>query len=125
MARNGRPAGVTVVAVIAWLSGALQIGLGLLVLAGILNPVGVALPAIWLMIAIGTVTLLVSFGLLGGSAIARVLVTISLSLSLVNAFVQAAVQPAANALAASIITATLAVVGLALLYTARANRFFD
>lgn len=124
MVRNGRPVGVTVVAVIAWLSGVIQIGLGLLVVAGVLNPVGVSVPAIWLMILIGTVTLLVSFGLFGGSDIARVLVAVSLSLTLLNAAFQAVVQPAGNALAASIITGALAVLGLIMLYTARADRFF-
>ncbi|WKK71508.1 hypothetical protein Q0F99_19480 [Rathayibacter oskolensis] len=84
---------MTVVAVLAWLAGVTQVGLGTLVLAGVLAPPGVSRPAIWLMIVVGAVTLLVSFGLFGGSNAARVLVTISLSLSLVSAILQALLRP--------------------------------
>lgn len=124
MADISRPGGVTFVAVLAWISAVLQIVLSILLLAGVLAVSSVSIPSTWFALVIGFVTLLVSFGLFGGRNIARVIVTVSLVLSIVGAVLQAVVHQDANVLVGSLITAVLALVGIVLLYTARANRFF-
>lgn len=119
-----RPAGVTLVAVLAWIGGALQLVLGLLALYGVLHPDGIPAAALWVTVVIGAITVLVSFGLFGGSNVARVLVTISLAISLANALLQAALHPTPDIVAASAISGILALIGILLLYTRRANSFF-
>lgn len=124
MAYNDRPPGVTFVAVLAWLSAALQILLGILLLTGTLAADGVSVPSTWFSIAIGVITLLVSFGLFSGNRLARAIVTASLVLSILSAALQAVVHRDADVLVGSIVTILLAVVGIALLFTTRARRFF-
>ncbi|MCI1020415.1 hypothetical protein HWD99_17450 [Microbacterium sp. C5A9] len=125
MATNSRPAGVTFVAVLAWLSALLQILLSILILTGVLSVASVSIPSTWFALLVGLVTLLVSFGLFGGRNIARVIVTVSLALSIVGAVLQAIVHQNANVLVGSLITALLALAGIVMLYTARANSFFS
>lgn len=124
MAYNGRPGGVTLVAILAWLTGIMQIGLSILILVGVLVPAGVSIPSTWVALVVGIITLAVSFGLFGGNKIARVIVTASLALSILSAVLQAALHHDANVLVGSIITVLLAGIGITLLYTARANQFF-
>ncbi|MEV7756678.1 hypothetical protein AB0O16_03000 [Microbacterium sp. NPDC089180] len=124
MAYNDRPPGVTFVAVLAWLSAALQILLGILLLTGTLAADGVSVPSTWFSIAIGVITLLVSFGLFSGNRLARAIVTASLVLSILSAALQAVVHRDADVLVGSIVTILLAVFGIALLFTTRARRFF-
>lgn len=125
MATTSRPAGVTFVAVLAWISAVLQIVLSILILTGVLAVSSVSIPSTWFALVIGFVTLLVSFGLFGGRNIARVIVTVSLVLSIVGAVLQAIVHQNANVLVGSLITVVLALVGIVMLYTARANSFFS
>lgn len=125
MATTSRPAGVTFVAVLAWISAVLQILLSILILTGVLAVSSVSIPSTWFALVIGFVTLLVSFGLFGGRNIARVIVTVSLVLSIVGAVLQAIVHQNANVLVGSLITVVLALVGIVMLYTARANSFFS
>ncbi|MBP5803644.1 MULTISPECIES: hypothetical protein [Microbacterium] len=125
MATTSRPAGVTFVAVLAWISAVLQIVLSILILTGVLAVSSVSIPSTWFALVIGFVTLLVSFGLFGGRNIARVIVTVSLVLSIVGAVLQAIVHQDANVLVGSLITVVLALVGIVMLYTARANSFFS
>lgn len=125
MAIASRPAGVTFVAVLVWLSALGQIVLSILLLAGSLAVDSVSVASTWFTLVIGVVTLLVSFGLFGGRRIARVIVTVSLVLSIVAAVLQVIVHPDANVLVGSLLTAILALVGIAMLYTARANSFFS
>lgn len=125
MATTSRPAGVTFVAVLAWISAVLQILLSILILTGVLAVSSVSIPSTWFALVIGFVTLLVSFGLFGGRNIARVIVTVSLVLSIVGAVLQAIVHQDANVLVGSLITVVLALVGIVMLYTARANSFFS
>ncbi|MBQ9917305.1 MAG: hypothetical protein IJO71_08915 [Microbacterium sp.] len=124
MAYNDRPGGVTLVAVIAWITAVLQIGLSILILTGAIAPAGVSVPSAWIGVVVGVITLLVSFGLFGANRIARVIVTASLGLSILSSILQAATHQDANVLVGAIITIVLAGIGIALLYTARANRFF-
>ncbi len=124
MAYNDRPVGVTLVAVIAWITAVLQIGLSILVLVGVIAPTGVSMPSAWVGVIVGVITLLVSFGLFGARPIARVIVTASLGLTILSSILQAVAHRDANVLVGSIITIALAGFGIALLYTARANRFF-
>lgn len=124
MAYNDRPPGVTFVAVLAWLSAALQILLGILLLTGTLAADGVSVPSTWFSITIGVITLLVSFGLFSGNRLARAIVTASLVLSILSAALQAVVHRDADVLVGSIVTILLAVFGIALLFTTRARRFF-
>ncbi|EYT60922.1 hypothetical protein D514_0106330 [Microbacterium sp. UCD-TDU] len=116
---------MTFVAVLAWISAVLQIVLSILILTGVLAVSSVSIPSTWFALVIGFVTLLVSFGLFGGRNIARVIVTVSLVLSIVGAVLQAIVHQDANVLVGSLITVVLALVGIVMLYTARANSFFS
>lgn len=124
MAYNDRPGGVTLVAVLAWITAVLQIGLSILILTGAISPAGVSVPSTWVAIVVGMITLLVSFGLFGANRIARVIVTASLGLTILSAILQAVAHRDANVLVGAIITILLAVAGISLLYTQRANRFF-
>lgn len=124
MVTDSRPAGVTFVAVLAWLSALLQILLSILILTGVLSVASVSIPSTWFALLVGVVTLLVSFGLFGGRNIARLIVTVSLALTILGAVLQAIVHQNANVLVGSLITALLALAGIVMLYTARANSFF-
>lgn len=124
MATETRPAGVTFVAILAWITAVLQILLSILLLAGVLSVPSVSMPSTWFALVVGVITLLVSFGLFGGRNIARVIVTVSLVLSIIGAILQAIVHQSGNVLVSSLITAILALIGIVLLYTARANSFF-
>ena len=81
-----RPGGVTLVAVITWVTGLLQIIPGLVILFNPSAFPGSALLA-WLIIIVGIITVIVGASLLGGSKVARVLVTLSLMLSVAGAIV--------------------------------------
>ncbi|MBN9191996.1 hypothetical protein [Microbacterium sp.] len=83
--RRRRPVGVTVVAVVVWAGGVLQILIGV---ASLVGPElrgedqrRAALIAALVVLAIGVTTILVAVGLLSGNRVARVVVTISVSFS--------------------------------------------
>lgn len=118
-----RPAGVTLIAVLTWISAALHILLGILVLRGVLSADGVSDLSAWIAIGVGIVIFCVSVGLFSGSNIARILVTLSLSASILAAVVLVADDPA-GPIAGPIISAATAVIGIILLYTGRAGDFF-
>lgn len=113
---SSRPFGVTLVAIIAWVTGAIQI------VGGIVSLFGNSLAAGLTAIVIGIITIAVSLGLFRGSNGARIVVTIvfilniAASLYLVFAL-NASVWGAVGAI-------VLPVIGLILLYTGRANSFF-
>ncbi|WP_322409760.1 hypothetical protein [Microbacterium invictum] len=117
-----RPAGVVLIAVLAWIGAALQIISGVLVLTRVLSPDGVGAEPAWVAIVVGVISFLVAFFLFSGSNVARILVTISFVLSLLTAIVAIAANPAN--LVAPILSGIVAIIGLALLYTSRANEFF-
>lgn len=113
---GARPLGVTLVAVIAWISGALQIVTGILALL-LLKPLTGSVS-----IVIGVITILVSIGLFGGRSGARVIVTIVFLVNIGAAIWMAFSRP--DQLWASLIGVALPLVGLILLYTSRANAYF-
>lgn len=117
-----RPGGVVLIAVLAWIGAALQIISGVLVLTGVLSPDGVGTEAAWIAIVVGAISFLVAFFLFSGSNIARILVTISFVLSLLTAIFAIASNP--SNLVAPIVSGVVALIGIALLYTSRANQFF-
>lgn len=118
-----RPAGVTLIAILTWFSATLHILLGILVLLGVLSSDGVTDLSAWIAIGVGVVTFFVSVGLFGGSNVARILVTISLLLSMVTSVIFIADDPGGQ-IAGSIVAAAAALIGLILLYTGRAGDFF-
>jgi hypothetical protein len=117
-----RPGGVLLIAVLAWIGAALQIISGILVLTRVLSPNGVGTEAAWVAIIVGVISFIVAFFLFSGSNLARILVTISFALSLLTAIFAIIANPAN--LVAPIISGLVAVVGIVLLYTNRANEFF-
>lgn len=117
----GRPTGVTLVAVIAFLSGAVGVIAGtLLLIAAIMAPAALWLGVIQL--ALGILTIAVGVGLLRGSRTARVLAAIVFALNLVSALFIIFFQQAQ--LWSGIAGGILALLGLILLFTRSANEFF-
>jgi len=118
----GRPVGVTVLAVLIWIVAVLQILVSVLLIVGAIHPDGVTVVAAWATLIIASISFVVSFGLLSGSNLARIVETIALGLSLVTAVIQVFQQP--STVAASAATVVLTALAIALLYTPRAQRFF-
>ena len=120
MAAASRPFGVTLVAIIAWITGAIQIINGVVALLG-----GGAVSQSWAPIAaigFGVLIILVSLGLFRGNSVARVMVAIVFVMNIVLG-----ILAAAQGLVGwwSVIwSALLPVIGLVLLFSAKANRFF-
>jgi hypothetical protein len=116
-----RPAGVTLIAVIAFVSGAVGVIAGaLLLLAGLMAP-----DALWLgvyQLILGVLTIAVGVGLLRGAQVARVLAAIVFVLNLISAIFILFFQQAQ--LWSGIVGGLLAVLGLVLLFTRSANEFF-
>lgn len=129
---TSRPGGVTLVAVLAWISGALNILGGILFLIGIgdgaTNVGGTAIDgnagalAGWIAIIIGILTIAVGLGLLRGSNIARILAAIVFVLNIVSTIVVLTTQGFGNWTA--ILSGLFALVALILLFSPKANAFF-
>lgn len=117
-----RPGGVVLIAVLAWIGAAAQVISGILVLTRVVSPEGVGAEAAWIAIVVGVISFVVAFFLFSGSNIARILVTISFVLSLLTAIFAIVSHPAT--FVGPIVSALVAVIGLALLYTKRANEYF-
>ena len=79
-----RPGGVTLVAVLAWISGALQILTGILILFG---GQGGGAAVAWVAIIIGIITIIVSLGLFRANNAARIIVAIVFALNLISAII--------------------------------------
>ncbi len=123
---GARPVGVTVVAVLAWISGALSILGGILLIVSGLSTTSqnrtlIVVSAV-LSIIIGIVVILVSLGLFRGSNGARIVVTIVFVLNIINAIVQ--IFSGTQGFWVSLLSALPSIVGVILLYTAKANAFF-
>jgi hypothetical protein len=116
-----RPGGVTLVAVLAWISGAVNIIAGILLLiAAIMAP-----QALWfglIQLALGIITIIVSIGLLRGRNNARIVVTIVFVLNLISAVFVVFFQQAQ--VWSGIVSGIAVLIGLVLLWTPRANEFF-
>lgn len=110
-----RPGGVTLVAVIAWISGALQI-IGAVI--ELFTGMGVVA---WVTLAIGILTIAVSLGLFRGNNVARIIMTVVFVLNIAGAIWQLF---SGFSVWSAVIGGALAVIGLILLYTPRANAFF-
>lgn len=117
-----RPAGVTLVAVLAWISGALNILSGTLVLVGAIPAGPHSVTVAGVAIAVGIIVLLVSIGLFRGSQVARVFTAISFAANLGGALWLMLTHPAN--LVSPVISAFTALIGLILLFTRGANEFF-
>lgn len=117
-----RPGGVVLIAVLAWIGAVAQILSGVLVLTGVLAPQSVSTETAWIAIVVGVISFVVAFFLFSGSNLARILVTISFALSLITAIVAIIAHP--GNFVGPIISALVAVIGLVLLYTKRANEYF-
>lgn len=116
-----RPGGVTVVSILAWISGLLQLITGILALAAAPGLPAVAIGA-WIAIVLGVITILVGAGLWRGRPTARFIATIVFIFDLVNGVVTLVTTPA-NAWAA-IVGGLLALIGIILLWTRAASDFF-
>lgn len=110
-----RPFGVTLVAIIAWVTGALQIIGGAFAL--IVDVVS-AITAI----VIGIITILVSLGLFRGSNGARIIVTIVFLLNIAGSIW---LLVSGGGFFTAIGSLLLPVIGIILLYTKRASAFFS
>lgn len=125
-----RPAGVTIIAILAWIEGALNIVTGILLLVFKNEPsvrVGWAgetslITSAIIGILFGVVVVLVAGGLLRGSRGARIVVTVVQLLAIVGDAFNALAYPAQFAWAA--IGALISLIIIILLWTGRANDFF-
>ncbi|NLP84332.1 hypothetical protein HF576_10755 [Microbacterium sp. CFH 90308] len=115
-----RPLGVTLVAIIAWLSGFLQIiGSIIVIIAGVF----VTWPAIlgWISLVIGAVTLAVGVGLWRGNPTARTIATI---VFVINIVLEVLGMFNGESLWSAIAGSALSIIGLILLYTRSAREYF-
>jgi hypothetical protein len=129
-----RPGGVTLVAVIVWINGLLEVIGGAIILFalgsasatvqvdGIAGGRTAIITYAILAILLGIITIVIGTGLLQGSRVARVLVTIALVLSLIGAILGTISLP--GQAVGPLVTGFLALIGLILLWTGRASDFF-
>ncbi|MDN3494370.1 hypothetical protein QL996_00345 [Planococcus sp. APC 4015] len=127
-----RPGGVTLVAVLAWISGALNVLGGILLLIGVgaggTSVDGVALgggvgaTAAWISIIIGVLTIAVGVGLLRGSNVARILAAIVFVLNVIATVYTVIASGFSNW--SGILSGILALIALILLFSPKANAFF-
>ena len=110
-----RPVGVTIVAVIAWIIGAIQLVGAILALIA-----GAGFDA-WAVLIVGILTIAVSLGLFRGSNTARIIMAIVFVLNLVVAVWAIVIGVD---FWDQVVAAILAIVGLVFLFSARANAFF-
>jgi hypothetical protein len=116
-----RPTGVTVVAVLAWISGIVNIIAGILLLIAAL----MAPDALWyglVQLALGIVTIIVGVGLMRGNSNARVVMTVVFVLNLISAVFVVFFQQAQ--VWSGVVSGILVLIGLVLLWTRPANEFF-
>lgn len=117
---QSRPVGVTIVAIIAWLSGVLQIiGSIFAIIGGLL----ITWPAVlgWIGLVIGLITLWVGIGLWRGNpnarTIAAIVFTINVAFAILSLF-------GGESIWSAISSGGLSAIGLAMLYTSAASRYF-
>jgi|SoiMethySBSTD1v2_1073268.scaffolds.fasta_scaffold577400_1 hypothetical protein len=130
VAANGRPGGVTLVAVLTWIQGLLDVVGGIILLFNVDNPAferefgygDAVLIAGIATIVIGVVIIAVARGLLRGSRFARGVVTVFVLLSLISAVYVAIAIPAQ--LVPAIVSGLLSLIVLGLLWSGKAASFF-
>lgn len=110
------PFGVGLVAVIAWITGVIQL------ISGVFSMIGGNLVVGITTAVIGVITIAVSLGLFRGSRTARTIMTVVFLLNIAASVYIMITTPSGlwTAIGASI----LPLIGLALLYTSKANAFF-
>jgi len=111
-----RPVGVTIVAVIAWIIGAIQIVFSILALIA-----GAGFDA-WVVLIIGILTIAVSLGLFRGSNTARIIMAIVFTLNLIVAVWAIVIGVD---FWDQVIAGALAIVGLVFLFSKKASAFFQ
>ena len=125
-----RPGGVTLVAVLTWIGGALDILGGTLALFGTsvaaaneqVANASLYIAASIVVIAIGAVVIVVAVGLMRGSNGARIVVTVIEVVSIIGSIFLAIAYPAGAI--GEYFGVAIALVIIALLWTRRANAFF-
>lgn len=124
---QSRPVGVTIVAVLAWISGFFSILGGILLLISGLEVASMSREALIIAavisIIVGIVVIVVSFGLFRGSNVARIITTVVFVLNIVNAVVQ--IFTGTQSLWTALLSALPSIIGVILLYTKSANAFFN
>jgi glucose dehydrogenase len=111
-----RPVGVTIVAVIAWIIGAIQIVGGILALIA-----GAGFDA-WAVLIVGILTIAVSLGLLRGNNTARIIMAIVFTLNLVVAVWAIVIGVD---FWDQVVAGALAIIGLVFLFSKKASAFFQ
>ncbi|WP_019180954.1 hypothetical protein [Microbacterium yannicii] len=123
---QSRPVGVTIVAVLAWISGFFSILGGILMIISGLEVASMSREALIIAavisIIVGIVVIIVSFGLFRGSNVARIIVTVVFVLNIVNAVIQ--MFTGTQSLWTALLSALPSIIGVILLYTKSANAFF-
>lgn len=110
-----RPVGVTIVAVIAWIIGAVQIIGAILALIA-----GAGFDA-WVVLIVGILTIAVSLGLFRGNNVARIIMAVVFVLNLLVAVWAIVIGVD---FWDQVIAAVLAIIGLIFLFSAKANAYF-
>ena len=111
-----RPVGVTIVAVIAWIIGAIQIVGGILAIIA-----GAGFDA-WAVLIIGILTIAVSLGLFRGNNTARIIMAIVFTLNLVVAVWAIVIGVD---FWDQVVAGALAIIGLVFLFSKKASAFFQ
>ena len=111
-----RPVGVTIVAVIAWIIGAIQI------VGGILAVMAGGGVHAWVVVILGILTIAVSLGLFRGNNAARIIMAVVFTLNLIVAVWAIVIGVD---FWDQVVAAVLAIVGLVFLFSAKANAFFN
>jgi hypothetical protein len=119
---GARPGGVTLVSILAWISGLLQLIGGIVLLFTPAISSTAVMIAAWVAIVLGIITIAVGVGLWRGSPVARVIATIVFLLNLVNAII--GMFTASIGIWPALVNMLLAAIGLALLWTKAASDFF-
>ncbi len=112
---GARPGGVTLIAVLTWINGAIGI------VSGILSLMGGGGTVAWVTIGLGVLVLAVGVGLLNGRNIARILAAIVFVLTLA-ASVYALVTGGISW--SPIVQGGLSLIALIMLFSGKANAFF-
>jgi glucose dehydrogenase len=111
-----RPVGVTIVAVIAWIIGAIQIVGAILALIA-----GAGIDA-WVVLIIGILTIAVSLGLFRGNNTARIIMAVVFTLNLIVAVWALVIGVD---FWDQVIAGALAIIGLVFLFSKKASAFFS
>jgi hypothetical protein len=123
---ESRPVGVTIVAILAWISGFFSILGGILMIVSGLEVASMSrellIVAAVISIVIGIVVIVVAFGLFRGSNAARIITTVVFALNILNAIIQ--LFSGTQSLWTALLSALPSIIGVILLWTKSASAFF-